>query len=189
MRLVVFLAGLALANSIESYQIITKIRPLRDFFITIFFVTLGMGLIISDVSAILIPGIILSLFVLIGNPIIVMIIMGFLGYRKRTGFLAGLTVAQISEFSLIVVFMGNRIGHISNQDVALITFVGAVTFVVSTYMIINGDKLYKLLSPYLGIFERDGAREKNIKGKNYKNHIILIGARRMGSGILESLLK
>lgn len=184
-----FLAGLALANSFESYQIITKIRPLRDFFITIFFVTLGMGLLISDLSAILFPGIILSLFVLIGNPIIVMIIMGFLGYRKRTGFLAGLTVAQISEFSLIVVFMGNRIGHISDQDVALITFVGAVTFVVSTYMIINGNKLYKILSPFLDIFERDGAREKNIKSKKHKDHIVLIGARRMGSSILEALIK
>jgi len=184
-----FLAGLALANSYESYQIITKIRPLRDFFITIFFVTLGMGLVISDLNSILIPGIILSLFVLIGNPLIVMIIMGVLGYRKRTGFLAGLTVAQISEFSLIVIYMGNRIGHVPDQYVALITFIGAVTFVVSTYMILNGDKLYKILSPYLDIFERDGAREKNIKSKEYKNHVILIGARRMGESILEALLK
>jgi len=184
-----FLAGLALANSFESYQIITKIRPLRDFFITIFFVTIGMGLIISDLNAILVPGIILSLFVLIGNPLIVMVIMGILGYRKRTGFLAGLTVAQISEFSLIVIFMGARIGHVSEQNVALITFVGAVTFVISTYMIINGNKLYKLLSPYLDIFEREGVREKNIRIKKHKDHIILIGARRMGTGILEALIK
>ena len=184
-----FLAGLALANSYESYQIITKIRPLRDFFITIFFVTLGMGLLISDFSTILIPGIILSLFVLIGNPLIVMILMGLLGYKKRTGFLAGLTVAQISEFSLIVMFMGNRIGHVSDQHVALITFVGAVTFVISTYMILNGNLLYKILSPYLGIFEREGVREKNLKTKDFKNHVVLVGVRRMGEGILEALLK
>ncbi|KKQ34672.1 MAG: Transporter, CPA2 family [Microgenomates group bacterium GW2011_GWA2_37_6] len=184
-----FLAGLALANSYESYQIITKIRPLRDFFITIFFVTLGMGLLISDFSTILIPGIILSLFVLIGNPLIVMILMGLLGYKKRTGFLAGLTVAQISEFSLIVMFMGSRIGHVTEQNVALITFVGAVTFVVSTYMILNGNTLYKILSPYLGVFERKNIREKNLKTKDFKNHIVLIGARRMGEGILEALLK
>ena len=184
-----FLAGLALANSYESYQIITKIRPLRDFFITIFFVTLGMGLLISDFSTILIPGIILSLFVLIGNPLIVMILMGLLGYKKRTGFLAGLTVAQISEFSLIVMFMGNRIGHVSDQHVALITFVGAITFVISTYMILNGNLLYKILSPYLGIFEREGVREKNLKTKDFKNHVVLVGVRRMGDGILEALLK
>lgn len=184
-----FLAGLALANSIESYQIITKIRPLRDFFITIFFVMLGMGLVLSDLNQILIPGIILSLFVLIGNPLIVMIIMGVLGFRKQTGFLAGLTVAQISEFSLIVAFMGNRIGHLSDQAVALITFVGAVTFVTSTYMILNGKRLYKILSPYLDIFEREKIREKRIKKKEFKNHIVLIGARRMGSSILESLME
>ncbi|MBI2621505.1 MAG: cation:proton antiporter [Candidatus Levybacteria bacterium] len=184
-----FLAGLALANSYESYQIITKIRPLRDFFITIFFVTLGMGLLLSDFSTILVPGIILSLFVLIGNPIIVMVLMGFLGYKKRTGFLAGLTVAQISEFSLIVMFMGNRIGHVSDQHVALITFVGAVTFVMSTYMILNGNLLYKIFSPYLDIFEREDVREKNLKTKDFKNHVILVGVRRMGEGILEALLK
>lgn len=184
-----FLAGLALANSYESYQIVTKIRPLRDFFITIFFVTLGMGLLISDFNSILIPGILLSLFVLIGNPVIVMILMGVFGYRKRTGFMAGLTVAQISEFSLIVMFMGNRLGHVSNENIALITFVGAVTFVISTYMILNSNTLYKYLSPYLGIFERSNAKEKNIKNIEFDNHIVLIGAKRMGEGVLNALIK
>lgn len=184
-----FLAGLALANSYESYQIVTKIRPLRDFFITIFFVTLGMGLLIADFQSILIPGIIFSLFVLIGNPLIVMILMGIFGYKKRTGFMAGLTVAQISEFSLIVMFMGNRIGHISDQNIALITFVGAVTFVSSTYMIINSNTLYRILSPYLGIFERKNVREKVLKDKEFKNHVILIGGKRMGESILNALIK
>jgi predicted Kef-type K+ transport protein len=55
---------------------------------------------------------VLSLFVLIGNPLIVLIIMGIMGYRKRTGFLAGLTVAQISEFSLIFMAMGITLGHV-----------------------------------------------------------------------------
>jgi Kef-type K+ transport system membrane component KefB len=183
-----FLAGLALANSYESFQITSRIKPLRDFFITIFFVTLGMGLLISDFSTILIPGIILSLFVLIGNPIIVMILMGLLGYRKRTGFMAGLTVAQISEFSLIVMFMGNRIGHISDENIALITFVGAVTFVTSTYMILNSNTLYKHLEKYLNIFERKNAREKNIKLNEHKDHIILVGGKRMGESILNALI-
>ena len=184
-----FLAGLALANSVESYQIISRVRPLRDFFITIFFVTLGTRLLISDFSEILIPGIILSAFVLIGNPIIVMVIMGLLGYRKRTGFMAGLTVAQISEFSLILMFMGNRIGHVSDQAVSLVTFVGAVTFVISTYMILNNNYLYKILSPFLDIFERSNVREKRITGEKIRDHVVLIGVRRMGESILEALKK
>ncbi|KKR76967.1 MAG: Transporter, CPA2 family [Candidatus Levybacteria bacterium GW2011_GWA2_40_8] len=184
-----FLAGLALANSLENYQIISRVRPLRDFFITIFFVTLGTRLLISDFSEILIPGVILSAFVLIGNPIIVMIIMGVLGYRKRTGFMAGLTVAQISEFSLILMIMGNRIGHVSDQAVSLVTFVGAITFVISTYMILNNNYLYKLLSPFLDIFERSNVREKRIPSEKIKDHVVLIGVRRMGESILEALKK
>ena len=184
-----FLAGLALANSFESSQIATRIRPLRDFFIIIFFVMLGMSMLASEFSSILIPGLILSAFILIGNPLIVMIIMGVMGYRKRTGFLTGLTVAQISEFSLIVLYMGNRIGHVSDQVVALVTFVGAVTFVISTYMIINGNYLYKILSPYLSIFERNKTKEKNINAEPFENHVVLIGARRVGERILEALTR
>jgi predicted Kef-type K+ transport protein len=56
--------------------------------------------------------------VLIGNPLIVLIIMGVMGYRKRTGFLAGLTVAQISEFSLIFMAMGITLGHVDTAALA-----------------------------------------------------------------------
>ena len=84
-----FLAGLALANSSEHFQISAKIRSLRDFFILIFFVILGSSLIFSDFSGLTLPIIVFSLFVLIGNPLIVLIIMGLLGYRKRTSFMCG----------------------------------------------------------------------------------------------------
>jgi Kef-type K+ transport system membrane component KefB/voltage-gated potassium channel Kch len=183
-----FLAGLAMANSRENFQIIAKIRPLRDFFITIFFVTLGMGLFVDNLAQILIPALILAAFVLIGNPLIVMIILGILGYRKRTAFLTGLTVAQISEFSLIVIFMGNKLGHVSDQVVSIATVVGAITFVVSTYFILNGNYLYKKLEAVLSIFERKNIREKRIELGEMKNHIILVGANRMGGGILEALV-
>ncbi|MDO8752035.1 MAG: cation:proton antiporter, partial [Candidatus Wolfebacteria bacterium] len=94
-----FLAGLALANSSEHFQIAGRIKPLRDFFLLIFFVILGSSLVFSGIWAIWLPVLVLSLFVLVGNPLIVLALMGFMGYRKRTSFLTGLTVAQISEFS------------------------------------------------------------------------------------------
>jgi len=186
-----FLAGLALANSVESFQIVARVRPLRDFFITIFFVSLGTGLILENFAEILIPALIFSLFILIGNPIIVMIIIGLFGYKKRIGFLAGLTVAQISEFSLILVFLGNRLGHLSNEVVSLVTLVGIITFTVSSYMIINGNYLYKILSPYLNIFERKKLRKEHDiqsdKFDNLKNHVVVIGGDHMGQSIIEAL--
>ncbi len=186
-----FLAGLALANSVESFQIVARVRPLRDFFVIIFFVSLGMGFMIGNFAQIIIPAIIFSIFILIGNPLIVMIIIGILGYKKRIGFLAGLTVAQISEFSLILVFLGNRLGHLSNEVVSLVTLVGIITFISSSYMILNGNYLYKILSPYLSIFERKNTRpEHNIQSDgfdNLKNHVVIIGGDHMGQSIIEAL--
>ena len=188
-----FLAGIALANSVESFQIVARVKPLRDFFITIFFVSLGTGLIIENFAEILIPAIIFSIFILIGNPLIVIILIGFLGYRKRTGFLAGLTVAQISEFSLILVFLGNKLGHLSDEIVSLITLVGIITFTISSYMILNGNYLYKILSPYLNIFERKKFRAEQIVQKDgfdtLSDHVVIVGGDHMGRSIIEALEK
>src|SRR6056297_2464221 len=80
--------------------------------------------------------------------------MGVMGYRRRTGFLAGLTVAQISEFSLILAALGLSIGHITEETMGLITLVGVVTIFLSTYMILYSSQLYRVLSSPLKIFER-----------------------------------
>lgn len=182
------LAGIALASSIENYQIITKVKPLRDFFLTIFFVTLGMDIVFTNVSEILPAVIVFSAFVLFVSPIIVMMILGLLKYKKRTSFFTGLSLAQISEFSLIVLYLGNKIGHISVDVVSIITFVGVITFVISTYFIEHSDALYKFFMPILGIFERKNAYPEN-KIEGIKDHIILVGANRMGEGILNALIK
>jgi len=93
----------------------------------------------------------------VGNPLIVLAIMGYMGYRKRTGFLAGLTVAQISEFSLIFMAMGITIGHVGDTAMGLVTLVGLVTIALSVYMITWSHKLYDLCEPFLGMFERKSA--------------------------------
>lgn len=182
-----FLAGLSLANAKESFQIVTKIRSLRDFFIIIFFVILGMNLSLDNIVPVLIPAVILSAFVLIGNPIIVMAIMGFLGFKKRTSFSAGLTVAQISEFSLIVLYLGKKIGHITDEVISIITLVGIITFTLSTYAILNDRYLFNIFKNYLGIFERKGSSSNLKKNLELKNHIIIAGANRIGLSALSEL--
>jgi Kef-type K+ transport system membrane component KefB len=181
------LAGIALASSIESYQIITKVKPLRDFFLTIFFVTLGMEITLINFSQIIIPVIVLSIFLLFISPIIVMIIMGALKYKKRTSFFTGIALAQISEFSLIMVYMGYKIGHLTPEIVSIMTFVGVISFVVSTYFIMYSNSLYKFFSPILDVFEMESTNLEN-KPEQLNNHVILVGANRMGEGILNALL-
>lgn len=85
---------------------------------------------------------------------IVLVIMGAMRYRKRTSFLAGLTVAQISEFSLIFVALGVRVGHLDESVLGLVTMVGLITIGLSTYMILYSQQIFDRLSPYLSMFER-----------------------------------
>lgn len=132
--------------------------------------------------------IVLSAFVLIGNPIIVFFVMGALGYRSRTSFLSGINVAQISEFSLIIVALGHRLGDLSSADVSLVTSIAVITIFVSSYYISYGDKIYKFFRPFVKNFEfRKKLVEELPPETHLKNHIVLVGVHRMGSGILEAL--
>ncbi len=147
------IAGVTLSASSYAKEITARMHALRDFFIVLFFVLLGSHLVISDIQLIAIPALILSLFVLIGNPLIVFLLMNTLGYRRRTGFMAGLTVAQISEFSLILMALGFTLGHVEQSTVSLITVVGIITISGSTYLFMYADKLYTALIPLLKALE------------------------------------
>lgn len=187
-----FLAGVSLASTPYREAIGARLVSLRDFLLLFFFIDLGAGLEVVTLGAQMVPAIILSLFVLIGNPLIVMIILGIMGYRKRTGFLAGLTVAQISEFSLILGTLGLKLGHIDADTMGLITLVGLITISASTYMILYSHPLYERISPWLGLFERRSAyREEVQKMITDENGIdvILFGLGRFGSEIVRELLK
>lgn len=184
-----FLAGVSLASSDFKEVISGRLVSLRDFLLLFFFVNLGSELDFSVIGSQLNAAMIFSVFVLIGNPIIVLIIMGRMGYRKRTSFLAGLTVAQISEFSLIFAGLGLAVGHITEEVVGLITLVGLITIGLSTYLILYSHQIYAFIQPVLSIFERkDPFREASyVAQKNKKYDIIIFGLGRFGSRIADAL--
>ncbi|WP_338294387.1 cation:proton antiporter [Planctobacterium marinum] len=184
------LAGVALASTPYREAIISKLASLRDFLLLFFFIALGSQLDLSILGTQIGPALLLSFFVLIGNPLIVMIIMGLMGYRNRTGFLAGLTVAQISEFSLIFIAMGITIGHLNNDALGLVTLVGLITIALSVYMISHSHYLYEKLSPWLAWFDFkvNFTREVSDGAEAHSIEVLVCGAGRYGSEIIEHLL-
>jgi Kef-type K+ transport system membrane component KefB len=124
-----FLAGISLASTEYRESISARLTGLRDFLLLFFFIDLGARLEWDMVGAQIGYAIVISIFVLVGKPIIMLVIMGALGYRRRTGLMAGLTVAQISEFSLIIAAVGLSLGHITPETMGLITLVGVTTIV------------------------------------------------------------
>ncbi|HRH26651.1 MAG TPA: cation:proton antiporter [Parcubacteria group bacterium] len=172
------IAGVALSTLPSRHEISARLAPLRDFFIVAFFVLLGTRMVVSDFNAILIPALILSVFVLIGNPLLQLIVMGTLGYKKKTSFQTGTMAAQISEFSLILVALGVSLGQVSKEVLSMVTLVGLITIFISSYLILYSDKIYKYIGKYLQIFERKDAKERSPRTKSF--HIFLIGAGRTG---------
>jgi len=181
------MAGILLSMFPYSYEVSSRLKPLRDFFLISFFILLGSQIIFVNIQGMILSAIILSLFILIGNPLIVMFLMGRFGYSKSTGFMAGLTVAQISEFSLILIALGVNVGHLSNEILSFVTVIGLITIAGSTYLILYSDKIYPYFSKYLSIFERKKIKEKDVLGKNYE--YILFGENRIGFSIMKSFMK
>jgi len=186
-----FVAGFTLASTHYREAINARLGGIRDFLLLFFFIHLGAELDFSTLGSEVLPALLLSAFVLIGNPLIVMAIMGYMGYRKRTGFLAGLTVAQISEFSIVFVAMGITLGHIDVQALGLTTLVGLITITLSTYMILYSHPLYERLAPWLGVFERAKPfRELAVERKPIKADavdVLVFGLGRYGSRLLKQL--
>jgi Kef-type K+ transport system membrane component KefB len=185
-----FLAGVSLASTDYREAIGSRLVSVRDFLLLFFFLSLGAGLELSDIGPQLGAGMLLSVFVLVGNPLIVMIIMGVLGYRRRTGFLAGLTVAQISEFSLILAALGVSLGHIGRQTLGLVTLVGLITITLSTYLILYSHRVYGWLAPALRVFERkvpSGALQFEGVSPTPQVDVIVFGLGRFGGAIGRAL--
>jgi putative polyhydroxyalkanoate system protein len=148
------LAGATLGSTGARDALAARLSGLRDFLLLFFFLALGAALDLDALATRVPAALVLSVFVLVGNPLIVMALMGWLGYRGRTGLLAGLTVAQISEFSLVFVGVGAKLGHVDGAIVGLVTLVGLVTIAGSTYMILYSHRIVALLGRGVRIFER-----------------------------------
>ncbi len=187
-----FVAGISLANLPYNIEIIGKAKSLRDFFSTIFFVSLGMQLLIGSISRILIPLIVLVLFILFAKPLIIMFVSSFFGYEKRTSFLAGSSLAQTSEFSLIIISQGLILGQVSQEIFTLAVILALTTMTATAYFIKFEDKIYRKSAPYLKIFDlfaRSSSYNLEYIPKKMSNFVLICGHNRIGYSIVKTLTK
>lgn len=186
-----FLAGVALASSPYHFQIQGKIKPLRDFFVTLFFVYLGTQ--VNFAKAIeFIPLIFaLTFFAVFIKPILFMLILGAFGFKKHTIFQTGISLSSISEFSLILILVGFKQGLTTTEGLSVIAMVGVLSIVTSSVLITHSKRLYKLMANFVDFFERKDTRHEAEKGveDGFKSHVVVIGGHRVGGEILRFLKK
>jgi Kef-type K+ transport system membrane component KefB len=188
MEIGAFVAGVALASTPYRESLGARLVSLRDIMILFFFIQLGASLTFTDAVPQIVAALVLSVFVLIGNPIIVMVIMGAMGYRKKVSFKAGLAVAQISEFSLILIALGFSLGQVDESVLGLVTMVGVITITISTYFILYSQQIYERIAPALSIFERRSIRgELEEQREAHPYDSIVMGAGRLGEHVINGL--
>lgn len=177
-------AGVSLASLPYATEMAARLKPLRDFFIVLFFVVLGESLGFGALQQSIVPALVLSAIVIIGKPLIVMSSLGALGYTKLTSFKSAINLSQISEFSIILVVYAAGVGLVSEQLTAVITLVALITISTSTYLMKYDDSIYHLLESKLHIFERKNIKEHRHKRQSYP--IILFGYHRGGHEFLQA---
>ncbi len=188
-----FVAGISLAQLPYNHEFQRRVHPLMNFFIAVFFVSLGIQMQVGAALDQLFSASALSLFVLIGNPLIFMLIITRLGYGERPAFLTSVTVAQISEFSFIFAGVGLAAGLIAPEILSLITVVGLITIGVSSYMILYNHQLYEwtrrvgLLRPFRPRSASPADAPAPDEEEPPSDHVIVVGMNHMGRRIVEGL--
>jgi len=182
-----FVAGLALGNLEYNWEIIGRVRPLRDFFALLFFVSLGMTLSLGIIKTMLVPLIIFTLFILLFKPLLITIICSVFKYTKKPAFLSALHLTEVGEFSLIIAAQGLLLGHISEDLFSMIVVLALFTITLTSYSTKHKDWIFNMFEKPLRVFDIFNTEGTEYLQTEIKPTVVLCGHNRIGYSILKSL--
>ena len=182
------IAGVSMSTFPYNLDVIAKVINIRDFFVTLFFVALGMKIPQPTVTMVT-AAIGLSLFVLASRLLSVFPVLYWLGNGLRASLIPSVNLAQMSEFSLIIASLGLALKHISPELVATLTFVFAITSVLSTYLIAYNHEIQRRLAlVLLKLGFTSGADNDDVtEAAEAANSIVFLGCFREASSILHEI--
>lgn len=177
-------AGVTLSHLAYVQAIATRLKPLRDFFIVLFFVGLGESLVLGNLGVALLPAITFSFIVLLSKPLFTMISLGLLGYTKQTSFKTGVHLSQISEFSIVLIVLAVNKKLVGDEFITIAALTALITIAISAYLMKYDDRLYHFYQKQLSIFERSTTkRELNSLG-HYP--LVLLGYKQGGYSFVQT---
>ena len=182
-----FAAGVALARFPENAEVLETVGPLKDFFSAVFFVALGALIKIPTYPTILLTLVLITATALT-KPLINAFLLMTSGYDRRTSYLAGFSLDQVSEFALIIAIQAYAASNIAEPVFQSIIIAATLTMVTSSYTSKHGEKIYDLLSS-AGIIEVNSSKieEKTSIPKDIGDHVILLGYDTQGKEIAKQL--
>lgn len=180
------IAGVSLASMPYAQEASARLRPVRDFFVVIFFIVMGANLQLGDVLSQLPLALVFSAIILVRNPLSIMLPLGVFGHTKRNSFKVGVLLAQVSEFSLIFIILAQQTGLVDGKVVSLITLIALITIAASCYGILYDDELFEKLQKSFRFFE-SSRQDKTEKKVTYD--IVQFGYNKGGSELIKMFKK
>lgn len=191
-----FLAGIIISETSEKHAIFSQIRPLRDIFSILFFVSLGMFL-TPKFFLLNLPQILgLSLGVIGFKFLVILLLTFYLGYHAKTGILVSLGLVQVGEFAFVLASLGMKQALIDNQVYSLILSVATLTLLATPGLIFVAPKVYLFLRKtsqkrfpriYQRLFMKYDSIRPHAAGLDLENHVVICGHGRVGSWIARAL--
>lgn len=178
-------AGIILSTSSFAKEIASRFRPIRDFFIIIFFIILGFEAEFINLAGTGWLIFTLSVFVILINPGILFMIMNLLGHKTRTSFYTSLTMGQVSEFSLVILAIAKGYGYIDAKSFSLVLIVMLISICFSSYLILYSEQLYKFARPILHFLEIRKNNRKIIEKDAEVFDLVIFGYDRVGKKFLD----
>jgi Kef-type K+ transport system membrane component KefB len=172
-------AGVSLAGLPYAQEIEARLKPLRDFFVVLFFIVLGKSLSLSGLSEAIGPALALSAVVIVLKPATIIATLGSLGYTKRVSFMAAINLSQVSEFSIVLAVLAVNTGLVGKQFGTIITLVAIITIACASYLTQHDNSLFRLFDRWRPkFFERAGRLKENRPKLGYQ--LVLFGYNRGG---------
>jgi CPA2 family monovalent cation:H+ antiporter-2 len=187
-----FVAGLLISETSQNHAIFAEVRPLRDLFVVVFFVSIGMsvpgGYLLRSAGIL----VILAVSILAIKWLVVMGLMRFMGYHRKTSFLVAVGLTQMSEFGFIIASQGWVLGALTRDQYTLLVALTFLTILVSTPFFSRGHGLYYALHGWLDkympkVFHTSAEPVDAKDGLPFRDHIVLCGYGRVGKYIGRAL--
>jgi len=184
-------AGISIASFPYHTDIAAKITSLRDFFITLFFVALGMQIPSPSGNVLILAGW-LTFFVIVSRLLTVSPVLLFLGYGSRGSLVPAINLGQMSEFSLVLATLGVSLGHVTRDFLSACILTLVASFLISSVLMPKVHVIHNLLSPWFERWRIKGPVDKQDQADEPDQkvpRIVLLGFYREASSFLEELMR
>lgn len=187
MEMGALIAGATIATSPYAYEVVSRVVHLRDFFVTLFFVGLGMSIPVPESADVILLAAIVAIVSILLRYTVFLPVLYVTGLDRRNSVSVSTKLAQVSEFCLVIAYLGSQLGHVSGTQVSVVIFAFVITALLTPVLFAASDRLYKRLRPLLDVV---GIRSRGLKPEAESSEaprLVLLGFHRVGSALLADL--